>query len=152
MECQRFELRYVADAPACRGNPTRTPRAMLPTIREAIPPDACTESFGVAFLDTRHRVIGTSILSTGGMNASVVNPREVFRAALLAGAAAVILFHNHPSGDVRPSRADERITEQLVEAGNLLLLKVLDHIIIGTGPEASDGEYASLRERGLGSL
>ena len=152
MECQRFELRYVSDAPACTGDPMRHPRAMLPTIREAIPSDACTESFGVAFLDARNRVIGTSILSTGGMSASVVGPREVFRSALLAGATALILFHNHPSGDVSPSHEDASITERLVEAGNLLLLKVLDHIIIGTGPDARDGEYASLRERGLSAL
>ena len=101
------------------------------------------EEFRAVFLDTRNRVIDTATISVGTLNSSIVHPREVFRAAIKAGSASVILVHNHPSGDPSPSPEDLAITKRLVRAGAMLGIEVLDHIIIG------DNVYVSLREKGL---
>lgn len=100
------------------------------------------EEFVLCLLDTANTLIGLSCISVGGLAGSIVEPRQVFKTAMLANAASVILAHNHPSGNPEPSEDDLRVTLQLVEAGNLLGIKVLDHLII-TG----DG-YTSLAERG----
>ena len=100
------------------------------------------ERFGVLLLDTRHRLVRTRILSVGSLDASVVHPREVFREAILAGAAAIVLFHNHPSGDPSPSRDDLALTRRLVTAGDLVGIDVIDHLIL------ADSRYASLKELG----
>lgn len=100
------------------------------------------ECFGVVLLDGRNRYRSHHELSRGGWSASVVRPREVFRRALLAAAPAIVLFHNHPSGDPTPSREDVAITGQLREAGELLGIRVLDHLVV-----AAEG-WISLRERG----
>jgi DNA repair protein RadC len=93
--------------------------------------DAPREVFAVVLLDTRHRVLGVHRAAEGGIDACSVTPREIFTAALLANAAAVILAHNHPSGDPAPSADDIRITAKLCEAGRLLGVRVLDHLIVG---------------------
>jgi DNA repair protein RadC len=98
------------------------------------------EQFGVLSLDTKHRVIRASILSVGSLDTSIVHPREVFREATASGAAAVVLFHNHPSGDPEPSGDDVRLTERLVAAGILMGIDVLDHVIL------ADVKYFSFRE------
>jgi DNA repair protein RadC len=100
------------------------------------------EQFGVVLLDTKHRILRTTILSVGTLDASIVHPREIFREATAGGAAAIVLFHNHPSGDPEPSREDTRLTERLVAAGVLMGIDVLDHIILG------DARYYSYREKG----
>ena len=100
------------------------------------------EQFGVLLLDTKHRVIRASILSVGTLDASIVHPREVFREAAAAGAAALVVFHNHPSGDPEPSDDDRRLTERLVAAGVLMWIHVLDHVIL------ADVKYFSFREHG----
>lgn len=102
------------------------------------------EQFGVVLLDTKHRVMRATVLSVGTLDASVVHPREIFREAVAANAAAIVLFHNHPSGDPEPSFDDTRLTERLMSAGVLMGIDVLDHIILG------DARYFSYRERGLG--
>ena len=101
------------------------------------------EEFRAVFLDTRNRVIDTATISVGTLNSSIVHPREVFRAAIRAGSAGLILVHNHPSGDPSPSPEDLAITKRLARAGSMLGIEVLDHIIIG------DNVYVSLREKGL---
>lgn len=101
------------------------------------------ESFGIILLDGRNRFVRELPLSRGGWTSSVVRPREVFRQALLAAAPAIVLFHNHPSGDPTPSREDVGITRQVREAGDLLGIRVLDHLVVG-----AEG-FVSLRERGL---
>lgn len=83
------------------------------------------------FLDTRHRVICTHTLSVGTANATICSQRELFRAALLSGAVAIILGHNHPSGDPTPSAADISITRDIKRAGDLLDIQLLDHVVIG---------------------
>jgi DNA repair protein RadC len=100
------------------------------------------ERFGVVLLDVRHRLIRTRLLTVGALDATVVQPRDVFRAATLAGAAAVVAFHNHPSGDVTPSTDDVVLTTRLVQAGELMGIDVLDHLIL------ADTQYCSLREAG----
>ena len=95
------------------------------------------EAFAVMLLDTKNRVIGINVVSIGSLSASVVHPREVFKAACLANAANIILTHNHPSGDPAPSKEDISITSRLVQAGRLMDIPVLDHIIIGDGTDRS---------------
>jgi len=101
------------------------------------------EVFGVLVLNARHVAIRRVVVSIGSLNASIVHPREVFRAALLYSAASLVLAHNHPSGDPEPSDEDLSITRRLVQAGDLLGVGILDHIIIATGG------IVSLRARGL---
>ncbi len=89
------------------------------------------EHFWVIPLTAKNQVIGINLVSIGSLNSSVIHPREVFKPAILTNAASVILVHNHPSGDFTPSQEDKNITERLRDAGNLLGIKVFDHIIIG---------------------
>lgn len=101
------------------------------------------EIFAVMLLNTKNHVVGINVVSIGSLTASVVHPREVFKAAILANAASVILTHNHPSGDPSPSREDIGITSRLVQAGRLMDIPVLDHIIIGDGTGRSMSFKAS---------
>ena len=100
------------------------------------------EQFGIVMLDTRHRVIRIKIVSVGSLDTTVVHPREVFREAALAAAAAIVLFHNHPSGDPAPSPDDVALTSRMVRAGAVMGIDVLDHVILG------DARYFSYREKG----
>ncbi len=100
------------------------------------------EHFGIVLLDTKHRVLRTRVLSVGTLDASLVHPREVFREATLGGAAAIVLFHNHPSGDPVPSGDDVALTTRLVRAGDLMGVDVIDHIIV------ADACYCSFKETG----
>jgi len=100
------------------------------------------ECFAVLMLNTRRRVKGHQFVSIGTMDTLLIHPREVFRAAIIAGAAALVLMHNHPSGDATPSEADIKVTRDLIRAGQLIKLEVLDHIIIG------QGQHMSLRQLG----
>ena len=101
------------------------------------------EHFVVLCLDTKSNVNALNTVSVGTLNSSLVHPREVFKAAILANSNAIILIHNHPSGDPTPSREDLEITKRLVEAGTILGIEVMDHVVIG-----DDGRYVSLKERG----
>ncbi|MGI5838166.1 MAG: RadC family protein [bacterium] len=101
------------------------------------------EHFRIIILNTKNMVLGVELVSVGSLNSTVVHPREVFKTPLKRSAAAVILVHNHPSGDPTPSQEDIDLTCRLVEAGKVLGINVLDHLIIG------DGSYISLKERGL---
>ena len=92
-------------------------------------------------VNTKNRIIGVFEISHGSVNSSIVNPREVFQKALLANAVSIIVMHNHPSGDCTPSREDIEVTKRLVEAGKIVGVDVLDHLIIGDG-------YTSLKEKG----
>ena len=101
------------------------------------------EHFRALLLNTRNQVIGTDKVSVGTLNSSTVHPRELFRNAIKRSAASVILVHNHPSGDPTPSREDIDITRRLIEAGKIIGIDVLDHIIIG------DNKFTSLKAKGL---
>ncbi|MGV3518314.1 JAB domain-containing protein, partial [Luteitalea sp.] len=100
------------------------------------------EQGGVLLLDARHRVLQARVLTRGTADATSMHPRDVFREAALAGAAAVVLFHNHPSGDPLPSPDDLELTQRMMKAGELMGILVVDHIILG------DTSYCSLRDLG----
>ena len=102
-----------------------------------------TETFHVLSLDAKNYVTKQRRIFEGSLDISIVHPREIFKFALEESAAAIIIVHNHPSGDPTPSKDDVKITKQLMEAGKILDIPVLDHIIIG------DGRYVSLREQGI---
>jgi DNA repair protein RadC len=99
-------------------------------------------------LNTRRRVMGHFLVSTGTMDTILVHPREVFRGAIIAGAAALVVMHNHPSGDPTPSEADIKVTRDLIRGGQLLKIEVLDHVIVGSMPLPDSKGYVSLRELG----
>ena len=101
------------------------------------------EHFDVLLLDAKGNLMGTENVAVGDISSSIVHPRETFRSAIKRGAFAVILIHNHPSGDPSPSKEDIRVTERLCKAGEILGINVLDHIIIG------DGTYISLKGAGF---
>ena len=101
------------------------------------------ETLAVLMVNARRRVKGHCVVSTGTMDTILVHPREVFRLAVIASAHAIIVMHNHPSGDPTPSEADIKVTRDLIRAGQLLKLEVLDHVIVG------HGKHASLRELGF---
>lgn len=101
------------------------------------------EYFRIILLDTKNKVIDIITISIGSLNSSIVHPREVFLEAVKKSSASIILLHNHPSGEVQPSREDINITQRLIEAGDIMGIKVLDHIIIG------DGTYLSFKEENI---
>ena len=105
--------------------------------------DLKVEQFRVLMLDAKHRVIADKLISQGTLTSSPVHPREVFGAAIRMAAAAVVLIHNHPSGDPTPSCDDLEVTRRLREVGDLVGIQVLDHVILG------DGSFTSLADRGL---
>jgi DNA repair protein RadC len=107
-----------------------------------------TESLRVILLDTRYRLLHIEEISLGSLNESIAHPREIFRPALTYSAHAVIVVHNHPSGDASPSQTDHSLTRRLAEAAELLQIKLLDHIIIGAPAEGSPG-YFSFKEAGV---
>ena len=100
------------------------------------------ENFVVVLLNTKNEVIGTPLISVGTLSASLVHPREVFKPAIRASAASVVLAHNHPSGKVELSREDRDVTRRLVESAKILGIEVLDHVIVGDG-------YYSMKEHGM---
>ena len=124
------------------GAPVRSPRDVVELFAARLQ-DLPVEEFHVAVLDSQHRLERDIMVTRGILNSSLVHPREVFREAIAERAAAIILVHNHPSGDPTPSADDRVVTEQLVAAGRLLDIPVHDHIIIGRG------RYTSFAEAGL---
>ena len=124
------------------GAPLRTPRDVWAAYAPRLE-DLPVEEFHVAVLDAQHRLERDITITRGILNSSLVHPREVFREAIAERAAAIILVHNHPSGDPTPSADDRAITAQLVAAGRLLDIPVADHVVIGRG------RYLSFAEGGL---
>ena len=101
------------------------------------------EQLLVCCLDAKNQPTAINVVSVGNLNKSLVHPREVFKPAILSNSASIILFHNHPSGDPTPSNEDKLITQRLRESGEILGIKLIDHIIIG------DNSYTSLKEKGI---
>jgi DNA repair protein RadC len=106
------------------------------------------ETFQILLLNTRRRLIRIERISQGTLDTILVHPREVFKLAITANAASVVLVHNHPSGDPTPSEADIRVTRDLIRAGQLLKIEVIDHIILGARSNERAKDYVSLREMG----
>ena len=107
--------------------------------------DCLKEHFCVVLLSVKHEVIGVHVVSVGTLNGSLVHPREVFLPAIKLAAHSVILCHNHPSGDPEPSRQDKQITRRIVQAGELLAIQVLDHVIVGQDAHYSMADEGELK-------
>jgi DNA repair protein RadC len=120
----------------------KKPQDVVKAIRARIQ-DKAKEHFKLILLNTRNKIIGISTVSTGTLNTSLVHPREVFKDAIMHNAASVVLAHNHPSGDTEPSENDLTITKRLAEAGKILGIEVLDHIIV------TKAGFFSFKEKGL---
>jgi len=133
---RRTLVRGVAERPRLR-----TPRELAAYLLPQYGASA-VEQFGLVMFDTKHRVIRIKIISTGSLDTTVVHPREVFREAASAAAAAIVLFHNHPSGDPSPSPDDLVLTQRMVSAGAIMGIDVVDHLIL------ADQQYVSLLEAG----
>jgi DNA repair protein RadC len=139
----RYAVRRDAEGgPVIIGRTIDVPKDAADAFRSLLADEPC-EVFGMICLDTRHRVIAYHEVSRGTLDATIVHPREVFKAALLANAAAIVVAHNHPSGDPSPSRDDAELTTRLAAAGQLLGIELIDHIVIG------DGRHCSFRESRL---
>ena len=135
--------RRLADEGRDEGAPIRSPRDVYHAYVGRLQ-DLPVEEFHVAVLDAQHRLERDILVTRGILNSSLVHPREVFREAIAERAAAIVLVHNHPSGDPTPSPEDVRLTSAVREAGELLDIELLDHLVIGRA------DFVSLRERGLG--
>jgi DNA repair protein RadC len=132
--------RTLSHAPSARVR-LRTPREAAEYLLPSFGARA-VEQFGIVLLDSRHRVLKTTVVASGSLNATIVQPRDVFREAVLGGAAAVVAFHNHPSGDPSPSPDDVELTQRLAAAGRLMGIDVVDHVVLG------DTRYCSFKELG----
>lgn len=134
-----YRCRLVREAPPAElpewvtEEPCRGP-ADAARIVWALTSDSPQEEFWVLILNTRHRIVAAVMVTRGILDASLIHPREVFRPAILASAAGIILAHNHPSGDPEPSAEDRAVTRQLSAAGQTIGIPVLDHIVVGDGP------------------
>ena len=123
------------------------PTAVADLLREECRPYT-VEHFYALLLDTRRRLLRKVALTRGTLDAAIVHPRDVFRHAVAANASAVVLVHNHPSGDPTPSKADITVTRDLIRAGRLLKIEVLDHVILGRRTDERERDYFSLKDHG----
>ncbi|MEK7220660.1 MAG: DNA repair protein RadC [candidate division NC10 bacterium] len=139
-----LSLTVVRDGSAPDPRILSTPTAVVDLMRELMPDDD-REHMWALYLNAQNHLLEVYPVSTGTLTASLVHPREVFKPALLRGAASVIVVHNHPSGDPTPSREDLQLTRQLVKAAELLDLRLHDHVIIGNGT----GRWVSLAQQGV---
>ena len=130
----------------------RSPQDVYDLLRESARP-LREEVFWVLLLDTRHRVVRAPLEVTRGiLDAGLVHPREVFREAIACGCSGIVLAHNHPSGDPAPSKEDIGVTRQLVEAGKVIDIRVLDHVVLGRVSTQHPRGFSSIRELGLVSF
>ena len=141
---QRYDIRLVRDGRlTLEDTPIiRRPEDTLPILAAELS-ELAYERFIALALSTKNHVIAVLPVSSGSLNASIVHPRELFQRAILSNAASIIICHNHPSGDPAPSPEDIGLTRKLIDAGQLLDIPVIDHIILGYG------KYVSFKERGL---
>ena len=123
-----------------RGKPITNPKDASDMVKEFLG-KRDRECFGVICADTKNQPTHISIVSIGSLNSSIVHPREVFKPAILSNAASIIIFHNHPSGNVEPSQSDLEITKRIAEASHIININLLDHIIVG------DESYLSMKEK-----
>ena len=135
-ECQTPDQMQVCDNPQIAADYWRMHVATAPQFN----PDC--EVFVALLLNTRKRIKGHHLVSIGTMDTILVHPREVFRTAIIAAASAIVVMHNHPSGEPQPSEADIKVTRDLIRAGQLLKIEVLDHVVMG------NPKHSSLRELG----
>jgi DNA repair protein RadC len=146
-----FKVMRLNDAPVAEHhleNPEQIYNYLVPKLAESIIYRRDVENFIIVHLNTRRNPIGFEIISTGTLDTLLVHAREVFKSAIVANSAAIILAHNHPSGDPSPSEADIKVTRDLIRAGQLLKIEVLDHVILGVASVQRPKAWSSLRELG----
>jgi DNA repair protein RadC len=145
-----FKVLRVRDCPA--GASIERPEQAAEYWRENIPGaawyDPAKEALVALVLNTRRRIIGHNLVTLGGLDTCWVHCREVFRPVICAAGSAVVLVHNHPSGDPTPSEADIRVTRDLIRAGQLLKIELLDHVIVVEAPAEGNRCWFSMREAG----
>ncbi len=139
-----LSLTVVRDGSAPDPRILSSPSAVVDLMRDLMPDDD-REHMWALYLNAQNHLLEVYPVSTGTLTASLVHPREVFKPALLRGAASVIVVHNHPSGDPTPSKEDLHLTRQLAKAAELLDLRLHDHVIIGNGT----GRWVSLAQQGI---
>ena len=145
-----FKLMRMNDAEigsAILDNPPEAINYLLARLSTSLIYHSEVENMIVIHLNTRKRAIGFEIISKGTLDTLLVHPREVFRSAIVMNDAAILLAHNHPSGDPMPSEADIKVTRDMIRAGQLLKIEVIDHLILGKATADNKG-YSSLRELG----
>ena len=140
---EKVAIRLVREAPLYSATPIHTPEDAVKTIAQELS-EYDRECFCVLSLRSDGSAIGVNIVSTGTLSASIVSPREVFKASILANAASIIAIHNHPSGSITPSGEDIEITKQLQACGELFDIPLIDHIIVG----GYSRQLFSMREHG----
>ena len=124
-----------------------TPERVAALLREELRLER-VERLHALFLSTRRRLVGRQAIADGTLDTILVHPREVFKAAVVANAASIVLAHNHPSGDPTPSEADIKVTRDLIRVGQVLKIEVVDHVILGHRTDTRERDYVSLRELG----
>jgi DNA repair protein RadC len=143
-------ISYKDTGRVIEGNALREPADAYAYLKDIIEINPMQETFWVVFLNTRRRVIGRICVTTGTATASLAHPREVFRGAILANASCIMIAHTHPSGDPEPSSADISLTRQVRDAGRVVGIEVIDHIIIGSPDADPAGRgFYSFRLSGL---
>ena len=146
-----FKVIRLSEGPAYNtvlDQPDALVRYLRPKLSESISYRPDVENFIVIHLNTRKRPIGFEVVSNGTLDTLLVHPRDVFKSAIVSNAAAIIIAHNHPSGDWCPSETDVKVTRDLIRAGQLLKIEVMDHIILGTCCATRNKDYSSLLELG----
>jgi|SRR5882672_12681933 len=150
---RQIKVATVMEIPATGGSDkTDSPEIAAQFWRDSIATqpwyDVQKEHLAVLLLDTKYKMTSFALVSIGTLNESIAHPRDVFRPAIVAGAFALIVMHNHPSGEPSPSQADHSLTRRLAEAAELLQIKLLDHVIVGEKSTGCAG-YFSFREAGV---
>lgn len=147
MKLNTFTAQLVKEAEREYNTAATGPDKVAAIAREALQLDSkLQEEFWTLFVNVKCEITGAAMISRGGMSSSTAGAREVFRAAIISGAYAVILIHNHPSGDATPSAEDISTTKRLIAAGQILGVQVLDHVIIGG---AFSDTYYSMKDNGI---
>jgi DNA repair protein RadC len=141
-EFKIIRLNDASTADTVLDNPDRIVRYLRPKLTHSLNYRPDVENMIIVHLSTRCRPIGFEIITQGTLDTLLVHPREVFKSAIVANSYAIVLVHNHPSGDPSPSEADQKVTRDLIRAGQLMKIEVKDHIVLGAG------RHASLRELG----
>ena len=129
-------------------NPEMIVSYLRPQLPNSVRYNPDTENFIVVHMNTRRKPIGWEVVTNGTLDTLLVHAREVFKPAIVMAAAAIVLAHNHPSGDPGPSEADIKVTRDLIRAGQLLKIEVLDHVILGRATAERPKGFCSLRELG----
>ncbi len=146
-----FKVMRLQDAttdPGVADDPQKIVNYIRAQIAGSVVFNTDTENLIVITLSTRRHPIGWTVVSTGTLDTLLVHPREIFKVAIVANAAAIVLVHNHPSGDPTPSEADVKVTRDIIRAGQLMKIELLDHVILGTATPERPKDWCSLRELG----